>query len=61
MESPKVKTFNRLEEQYQLKDDHHAEHIFAPEEEMIKQIRKVKGREVENESDKFLGNWNTTI
>jgi len=49
----KKKTFNRLDERFQLTDAHDPEHIFPEELEMCKELRRLRP-ELKKETDKFL-------
>jgi hypothetical protein len=49
----KVKTFNRLDERFQLKEEHHEDHIFNEEKEMLREMR-TKNPEFESLEDKLL-------
>jgi len=43
-EVKKLKTFNRLEERFQLLPEHLEDHVFEEELEMVKEIRKKSSR-----------------
>jgi len=49
----KVKTFNRLDERFQLKPEHNEDFVFSEEREMIREMRK-KNPEFEILDDKLL-------